>query len=179
MKAITLKGERVLLRPKIDTDAELMSLWLHDKEVAEFFAHEDFESSVSREKEFIEDVKEDDTLLDFSIINENGKFVGDIGAELDEFNKCGDMWIFIGDKSEWNKGYAQEAIKVFLDYFFNKLKYNRMEIQVTDVYEKAVKLYEKIGFKKEGLKREAEWNLFEKKFKNQIIMSILRSDEIN
>ena len=47
----------------------------------------------------------------------------------------------------WNKGYATEALKMVLDYSFNKLHLDEINLGVYKENTGAVKLYEKCGFK--------------------------------
>ena len=63
----------------------------------------------------------------------------------------GEYGIMIGDKSEWGKGYAFEASEAVINYCFNNIKLNEITLGVVDINYSALKLYEKLGFKKCGL----------------------------
>ncbi|KAH8832523.1 acyl-CoA N-acyltransferase [Flagelloscypha sp. PMI_526] len=53
------------------------------------------------------------------------------------------------------KGYAKEVVEWLLGYAFDNLGYHRMGLNVYGGNTRAIKLYEKIGFKEEGRIREA------------------------
>lgn len=55
-------------------------------------------------------------------------------------------------------GYGQEAIHWALDYAFRRAGLHRVRIRAFEWNAGAVKLYEKVGFKFEGLEREALWH---------------------
>ncbi len=50
-----------------------------------------------------------------------------------------------------NKGYATEALEVFLDFCFNTLKTERVEAKVLLNNEPSIKLLKKLGFNKDAL----------------------------
>ena len=47
-------------------------------------------------------------------------------------------------------GFGYEAMVMFLDYYFNDLKFREMLLEVNLFNERALKLYEKLGFKEYG-----------------------------
>lgn len=58
-----------------------------------------------------------------------------------------------------------------LEYGFGILNLHRIELDVYSINERATHVYEKIGFKIEGVKRE-NW-YYDHQYYNSIIMSIL------
>ena len=69
------------------------------------------------------------------------------------------------------QGCAKEASKLVVDHLFNNLNINRIELYVVEENISAIKLYESLGFTKEGCKREAVW--INGKYKNLLIYSML------
>ncbi|KAF9475813.1 acyl-CoA N-acyltransferase [Pholiota conissans] len=57
----------------------------------------------------------------------------------------------------WGKGYATEIMEWLLGYSFKILGLRRLSLFVFSSNERAISLYENIGFKHEGRKREALW----------------------
>ena len=55
------------------------------------------------------------------------------------------------------KGYAFEGSVLILNHAFNNLNLNRVYLGVVDWNESAIKLYEKLGFQREGKFRDAFW----------------------
>ena len=53
----------------------------------------------------------------------------------------------------WGKGYAGEAIRLVLGYFFDELGYQKCTVDVYAFNTQSVRLHEKLGFKLEGRER--------------------------
>jgi ribosomal-protein-alanine N-acetyltransferase len=104
----------------------------------------------------------------------SGKLVGSCGIfAIDEWNrKC--MVYYQIHHNEWNKGYASGAVKMLIDYIFNKLNCNRIEAYITPGNVGSIKALEKNGFVNEGLHREMEY--YKGQFWDGIIMAMLKSD---
>jgi RimJ/RimL family protein N-acetyltransferase len=60
----------------------------------------------------------------------------------------------IGDRGAWGKGYGTEALRLALQYAFDELNLHRLTLTVIDYNERAIALYEKAGFRREGVFRE-------------------------
>ncbi|MCX6779210.1 MAG: GNAT family N-acetyltransferase [Candidatus Magasanikbacteria bacterium] len=125
MKIVKLKGPRITLVPETKKNAKFLIPWLKDKQAMRFVDHEGFGYSLKDEMADLDFVKKYDwSELHFLVFDENNQPVGAAGLELNDFHKSGEIWLLIGEKSAWGKGYGQECIKVLGDYFFKKLKYN-------------------------------------------------------
>ncbi|USG64815.1 GNAT family N-acetyltransferase [Brevibacillus ruminantium] len=75
--------------------------------------------------------------------------------QLDEKNRNAECIIDLGEKEFWGKGYATEALKLLLDYAFLELNLHRVSLRVFSFNEKAIRLYEKLGFTHEGRSRQS------------------------
>lgn len=69
-------------------------------------------------------------------------------------NQVATLFIGLGNESERGKGYGKEAMKLLLEYGFNELSFHRIQLNVIEFNDGAIALYEKSGFKKEGIFRE-------------------------
>ncbi|NBJ75046.1 N-acetyltransferase, partial [Neglecta sp. X4] len=63
--------------------------------------------------------------------------------------------IYIADPSKRGKGYGEEALRLILEYAFINLHMERVTIDHFEANKIAASLYEKVGFKNEGLMRNA------------------------
>ena len=63
---------------------------------------------------------------------------------------------FIGDKDYWGNGYGREALELLLDFGFNILNLNSMNLSVYAYNTQAISCYKKIGFKEAGRLRQAK-----------------------
>ena len=77
--------------------------------------------------------------------------------ELDGFDwaaRSGWVGIGIGNPEYRGKGYGTEAMQLLLAYAFKELNLNRVNLNVFAYNERAIRSYEKCGFKYEGTQRE-------------------------
>lgn len=94
--------------------------------------------------------------------------------DINMLNRSAEFALYIGDKDYRGKGLAKEASLETLSFGFFKLGLNRIYLKVHEENNRGIKLYEGIGFRKEGLLRECIFknNLF----KNEFIFSILKEE---
>lgn len=65
-------------------------------------------------------------------------------------------WVSVafGDRANWGKGYGSEAMRVALAFAFHELNLHRVQLTVFSYNERAIALYEKLGFQRDGTLRE-------------------------
>jgi RimJ/RimL family protein N-acetyltransferase len=88
----------------------------------------------------------------------------------------GDTWMAIGlgERSHWGKGYGTDAVRVMLRYAFTELNLRRISLWVYAYNPRAVRAYEKAGFKVEG--RLRQYFLREGQRHDMIMMGALREE---
>lgn len=92
----------------------------------------------------------------FAIIYK-GKIAGTIGySKLDKRNKVGNIGYWLGETYQ-GKGVMSKAFKAMINYGFEELSLNRIEVRVATGNSKSRALPERFNFTKEGILREAEW----------------------
>jgi RimJ/RimL family protein N-acetyltransferase len=74
-------------------------------------------------------------------------------SEVNFVNRNAMFGILIGDENFRGKGYAFEAASLVLDYAFNICNLHNVALEVFDFNGRAIKLYEKLGFKTIGRRR--------------------------
>lgn len=169
---MVLKGKKVILRSIKMSDAPRFVKWFNDPEVNKFLFYR--ELSLKEERKYIKDRLEGKAKNDlhFCADTKEGKHIGVTSLNnIHKRNKNAVFGIVLGDKNFWSKGYGEEASKLIIDHGFKKLKLHRIELDVYSYNPRAIKLYKKLGFKKEGIKREH--NFYNGKFYDTIKMSIL------
>lgn len=98
---------------------------------------------------------------------------------INYINRTAELHIMIGDSKNHGKGIGTFAVKLMISHAFNNLNLRRIELGVLENNVPAIKLYEKIGFVKEGVKRASNYK--NGKYISMIFMGILKeecSDEI-
>ncbi|MED1945285.1 MULTISPECIES: GNAT family N-acetyltransferase [Brevibacillus] len=96
--------------------------------------------------------------------------------QIDLKNRNAECIIDIGEKEYWGKGYGGEALKLLLDYAFLEMNLHRVSLRVFSFNEKAIKLYERLGFKQEGISRQFLFR--EGKWHDIVHMGILQQEYI-
>lgn len=72
------------------------------------------------------------------------------------FNRKGELSIFL-DSEYRNKGYGKEILKEILRFVFEKMNLHRVEAEVNESNSAGSRLVEGLGFKREGILREAKY----------------------
>jgi ribosomal protein S18 acetylase RimI-like enzyme len=110
----------------------------------------------------------------FAITEKDGQFIGIVELfDISWKNRRAELSICIKPSYRGN-GAAYIAIKKLLYIGFEQVGLNRIWLRVLEYNYKAISLYQKVGFVKEGLCREE--SLRGGKFANQIQMSLLRDE---
>jgi len=135
-------------------DAEKYTEWLNDLEVTTYLTLYSNAISTETEKELLEKLSKEHnyTIID----NYSNEAIGVCGFfDLDHINQTAEAGIFIGKKNLWGKGYGTEALRLLLDYGFKALNLHCVILKTYTFNERAMKAYEKLGFKVIGKRREA------------------------
>lgn len=153
-------------------DAPRFVKWFNDQAVNKFLMLR--EMNLKGERKWIQarmKNKAKDT-LHFCVDTVEGLHIGVTGLDkIHPRNKNAEFGIAIGDKRYWSRGYGKEASQLIIGYGFKKLKLHRIYLGVYDYNPRAIKLYKKLGFKKEGILREH--NFWNGKFSDAYHMAIL------
>ncbi len=99
------------------------------------------------------------------------RLLGDL--ELDHIswrNGEAELRIRIGEKEYWNQGYGTEAVRLLLDLAFHSMGLRCIYLKVYRFNRRAIRCYEKNGFRKEGLLRR--WAGAGAGWKDILLMSI-------
>ena len=137
------------LRNLKNSDQRYFIKWWQDKELISLTSGIQEKSKKVLQGYFSDmlDSEDDEHLV---IIFDN-KPIGHI-ALTKEDNHVFFIHIIIGNKKYWGKGLGTKAIKKALKIGFNKLGYNKSCLEVRPDNLRAIKAYEKCGFKKQGRK---------------------------
>jgi RimJ/RimL family protein N-acetyltransferase len=75
--------------------------------------------------------------------------------DIDPFHRTARYTIWIGEKDCWGKGYGTEATILALEYGFTGLGLHNIWLDVVSCNERALRAYERAGFRLVGRRREA------------------------
>lgn len=170
-----LKGEHISLTPFTAKNLDKTRQWANDQEICVGILRVLPVTEYDQEQWFV-NLCHDLSKIVLSVqLLENEKHVGNSGFyDIDYLHRRAELWMLIGDKTCWGKGYGRQIVQLMLSYGFDSLNLNRIFLHVRHDHPRAVKLYENAGFKTEGVLREQYF--MQGKYINVLVMSILRSD---
>lgn len=123
---------------------------------------------------FLKSIEEDDRYL-FLIIAPNGEIIGEsVINEIDWDLRNANFRIALYRQTERGKGIGTWATEITRDFAFEELKLHRLELDVYSFNPRAEKLYLNVGFKREGVLRDAIMD--GDKYADDILMAILESE---
>lgn len=154
----TLTGDNVVLRPVTEEDAAVFAEILHDPDVLTFTGVPADEPRLSLDylRSWYGSRGEQPDRLDLALVDRaSGEVVGElVFNEWDEPNRSCNFRTLIGPRGR-DRGLGTEAIRLFLAYGFEQLGLNRISLGVFAFNPRAIRAYEKAGFVREGVEREA------------------------
>jgi RimJ/RimL family protein N-acetyltransferase len=174
-KPTTFVGPRVCLRPLARQDLVYLRKWLGDAEIRGLIGEVASMSKADSEK-LLEKVRADTERAWFMVVvKENNMVIGEAGLlRMDRAWRTTDISVIIWERQEWGKGYGGEALLVLLDYAFRHLNFHRVAIGVVSFNERALRFWEKAGFRKEGVQRDGYY--YDGKYHDFVMMSILEDE---
>ncbi|HPB18727.1 MAG TPA: GNAT family protein [Candidatus Cloacimonas sp.] len=149
-----LIGEKCYLSPVCLDDVEKYTEWLNDMEIGQFVTLSDTVLDIDKESALLRKLMDNDYI--FAIVEKDtNKVIGNCGIHnVSQVHRNASLGIFIGEKTFWNQGIGAEATNLLLDFAFNILNLHNIYLSVLSYNKRAIRCYEKIGFKKIGVQRE-------------------------
>lgn len=171
-------GERIRFRAPEQSDLSLFVKWLNDPEVKHGLAIY-LPLSMAQEEKWFEKMLErpqNEQPMTIEVLQgENWVPIGNLGLfNFDQRARSAELGIMIGNKAYWNKGYGTEALQLLLKHSFETLNLNRVMLRVYQNNPRAIRSYEKCGFRHEGAMRQAHYQ--EGTYHDVLIMGILREE---
>ncbi|QQO10286.1 GNAT family N-acetyltransferase [Breznakiella homolactica] len=149
-----LTGKKCYLSPIDAGDAEQYTAWINDMEVMNTLRLASASIDLTSERELLAQLGKQHS---YSIVDiATDTLLGNCGLmDIDYIQRTAEIGIFIGNRDYWDKGYGTEALTLLIDYGYKKLNLHNIMLRVYAFNDRAVKCYEKIGFKPFGRRREA------------------------
>lgn len=172
-----LKGNSINLRMVELADCnQTYSDWLNDVDVNQFLETRWSEQNIETIKKFVEDIKNSDHSYLFAIIK-GGKHIGNIKiGPIHPIYKSADVSYFIGDKSQWRKGVATEAIKLITEFGFKTLNLHRLQAGAFETNIASQKALENNGYIKEADFRKTAFIKEGEEYVNSYVYGILKDE---
>ena len=105
---------------------------------------------------------------------ESKRLVGSVGlVRIDKINKSAELGFWLSYAFQ-GRGIVTNSILRLLTYVFDQMDVHRIEVNVAEKNKKSIAVIERLGFKKEGIGRDALF--FENKFHSLVRYSLLKNE---
>ncbi len=152
-----IRGERLYLRAVERDDLERCHDWMNDESLRATLAQR-YPMSLAQEADWIERTSrgQDTSRLTFAIcLFEGDRHIGNCGLEaIERDNGVATFGILIGEKDCRGQGLGEEATRTLCRFAFDEMNLHKIRLDVYASNAGAVRTYESVGFKREGVLRE-------------------------
>jgi len=171
-----LQGEKTWIRPLGEEDLDDLFTWYNDQEY-NLWASGAWPLNTLLTKDEVYDrfLESKAECSRYAILAEDRKLVGSIGfRDVNEPARSATVFLGIGVKEYWGKGYGTDALITFCRFLFAQWNFHRLTLDTWDGNTRAIRAYEKAGFQIEGRLRQARFVLGS--YRDAIIMGLLRDE---
>jgi RimJ/RimL family protein N-acetyltransferase len=172
------EGTNICLRGFELEDAPIIAQYYNDLDVRRFLDHP-IPLSLQDAEEWIqntwETAKKGKAYFFAIALKESNRLIGTCGLfGISQINRKAELMIVIYNKKYWGKGFGTEAIHLLLNYGFRQLNLHRIFLFTHTSNTRAQRIYEKIGFKPSGRRRQASF--FEGTYHDLLLYDLLASE---
>ena len=169
-----LVGDKCYLSPIDPDDAPAFAAWVNDAEVAAGVTLARQVLGVERMRDKL--VRHAGRPAYFAIVALDGdELIGECGIDdISGVDRTGELVILIGDKRFWNRGYGTDAVRLLLRFGFLTLDLNNVRLRVHAFNDRAIRCYEKCGFKRCGCWPDSWYH--DGALHDSVMMYLLRAD---
>ena len=150
--------------------------WLNDPEVNIFMATRRFPTTLEDLQKFYQKIKTDPNALYLAIcLQKDDTHIGNVKLDkIDWISRTAEFGLLIGEKGQWRQGRGSEATYLITRHGFLQLNLRRITIFLTEDNTSALKCYERAGYRREGILREAVF--LNGQYRNVVAMGQLMGD---
>jgi [ribosomal protein S5]-alanine N-acetyltransferase len=151
-----LLGSRISLGPFVPEDCAAVFCWFNDVAAARLdFAYRPVD--MMAHQQWWSGLGKDTTKVVFALRKTSSPaIVGFVQITgINAVHRSADLGIRIGEEKNRGQGYGKEALRLALDFCWNHLNLNRVQLVVFKHNSRAIGAYAAAGFRKEGRLRKA------------------------
>lgn len=170
-------GEKVRLRAMERTDLPRFVAWLNDPEVRRGIS-QFLPMSQAQEERWFETVLElprEEQPFAVDVRRRRWALVGSCGLfRFDRQARSAELGIMVGEKSLWGRGYGTATMRTLVRHGFDTLNLNRIYLRVYESNLRAMRVYDRVGFREEGRLRQDHFA--DGRYEDTVIMGLLREE---
>lgn len=153
-----LTGDRTVLRPFTEADATVMAEIIEDPEVVRFTGEASEEFPMERLRSWYGSRSAQNDRLDLAVTDRaTGELVGEVVLyEWDATARSCTFRTLVGPRGR-GRGIGTEATRLIVGHGFEQLGLHRIQLEAYGHNPRALRVYEKVGFVVEGVRREADF----------------------
>lgn len=163
-------GKKIHLRPIIQDDLIHLNKWKNDENIYKYLGGGFMPTSITQQSKWLE------SLIDttgnnkrFIICNSDSHPIGMIGLySINWIHRSCEIGLFLGEKSEQGKGYAQEACTLLENFAKNYVNLRKIKLNVVKHNEKASNFWLRLNYKEVGILKEERF--IDGEYRDLIIM---------
>ncbi|KXK22646.1 MAG: putative acetyltransferase [Chloroflexi bacterium OLB15] len=151
-------GPRIRLTALRQEDTFVFMHWYEDSEfVRQYDANAAVPRSIHRVRQQFDEDDKSNIAFPFAIRQHHtDEMIGICAVDgISWNNRNGWLSIAFGDPAHRGQGYGEEVMRLLLRFCFHEINLHRVQLTVFSYNERAAKLYERLGFTREGVWREA------------------------
>lgn len=170
-----LTGDRTVLRPFTEDDADVMAGILGDPELLHFTGGDPAPFSRAYLRSWYGSRAAQQDRLDLAVTDRaTGELVGEVVLNdwVPEHRRC-TFRTLIGPRGR-GRGLGTEAVALIVGHGFEALGMHRIELAAYADNDRALHVYEKVGFVREGLRRHIE--LRDGVWRDEVLMAVLADE---
>jgi RimJ/RimL family protein N-acetyltransferase len=168
------RGERVWLRAI--EPADVTEVPVGDAELAHFAGFKRPFSRAEQERFATKISAQGDAGYQFAICElGSDRAIGSVGLrDIDRLDGAAEVAIFLADRATWGRGLGTDAMLALLDFAFGELRLERVWLRVFDYNPRAIRSYEKAGFRTDAVLRHDRFH--RGRHHDTHLMAILRAE---
>jgi RimJ/RimL family protein N-acetyltransferase len=171
---MSITGKKIRLRAIERSDIPAFVRWLNDPEVTQYLVTYMPMSQAQEERWFEAQLEQRDGFI-LGIETLDGKLIGNLAlVHIDWKNSRAGLGVVLGEKEYWGQGYGTDAITALLGFAFKQMNLHSVHLTTYEYNKRAIRCYEKCGFKLEGRMRQAHF--YDGRYHDELMMGVLREE---
>ena len=177
-----LETKRLILRDLEDKDVKELLLLVNDLDVSQYLAIVPHPYSLKDAKWFVNHCKEESKKkpresYELGIeLKDKEKIIGIVSiTKVDLWDKKATLGYWLG-KQYWKNGIMTEAVRKLIEFAFDELKLQRIDVNASTKNKASNSLIKKLGFKYEGMRKRNHRAKSTGKYHDANIYGLLKED---